>query len=154
MYDFLKKAQRIFPVYLPNGTYNLHAESIRPSFTGGSGVGPYSSTSKDVSFKPPHPITPVALGAASPVPIPITPGCVATATFRLDGTGSVAGNCVAPNYLLSVTKAGTGLGTVTSAPAGIACCRIAAKATRAQPRSAYRRAGKGSAFTRVDRCCG
>jgi len=94
--DFLTQGTGHFRLYLPSGTYHLHAESIDPWFTGGSSVGPYANTPTDVSFQPPHPITPVALGAASPVAIPITPGCVATITFRLDGTGSVTGDCGLP----------------------------------------------------------
>jgi len=119
--DFLTQGTGYFRLYLPYGTYNLIAESIDPAFKGGSSVGPFANTANDVSFQSPHPIAPVALGAGTPVPILITPGCVATATFRLDGTGGVSGNCVPPSYLLSVTKSGTGSGTATSTPAGIAC---------------------------------
>ena len=117
--DFLTQGTGHFRLYLPSGTYHLHAESIDPWFTGGSSVGPYANTPTDVSFQPPHPITPVALGAASPVAIPITPGCVATITFRLDGAGSATGDCGLPSYLLTVAR--TGAGTVTSTPAGVAC---------------------------------
>ena len=91
--DFLTQGNGFFRLWLPAGTYTLHAESIDPGFTGGSGVGPYASSSSDVSFQPPHPITPVALGGALPQQITITAGCVATATFQLNGAGSVTGNC-------------------------------------------------------------
>jgi hypothetical protein len=91
--DFLTQGNGYFRLWLPAGTYTLHAESIDPGFTGGSGVGPYASSSTDISFQPPHPITPVALGGASPQQIAITPGCLATATFRLNGSGSVSGSC-------------------------------------------------------------
>ena len=91
--DFLTQGNGYFRLLLPAGSYTLRAESIDNGFTGGSGVGPYSSASNDVSFQPPHPIAPVALGGSSPQQITITPGCVATAAFRLNGTGSVSGNC-------------------------------------------------------------
>ncbi len=91
--DFLTQGNGYFRLLLPAGTYTLRAESIDSGFTGGSGVGPYSNASNDVSFQPPHPIAPVALGGASPQQIAITPGCLATAAFRLNGTGSVSGNC-------------------------------------------------------------
>src|SRR5262249_36947612 len=60
--DFLLQGNGFFTLWLPAGTYTLHAESIDASFTGGSAVGPYASSSNDISFQPPHPITPVALG--------------------------------------------------------------------------------------------
>src|SRR5258705_730759 len=91
--DLLTEGNGYFRLYLPAGTYTLRAESIDVGFTGGSSVGPYSNSSNDVSFQPPHPIAPVALGGASPQQIAITPGCLATATFHLNGTGSVSGNC-------------------------------------------------------------
>src|SRR6185312_4091635 len=37
----------------------------------------------------------VALGNGTPNQIVIVAGCVATADFRVNGTGSVSGNCVA-----------------------------------------------------------
>lgn len=92
--DFLTQGNGYFRLYLPAGTYTLRAESIDAGFIGGSGVGPYANSSNDVSFQPPHPIVPVALGGASPQQIAITPGCLATATFLLNGTGGVTGNCV------------------------------------------------------------
>ena len=91
--DFLTQGNGYFRLLLPAGTYTLRAESIDSGFTGGSGVGPYANASNDVSFQPPHPIALVALGGASPQQIAITPGCLATATFHLNGTGSVSGNC-------------------------------------------------------------
>jgi hypothetical protein len=91
--DFLTQGTGYFRMYVPPGTYTLSAESIASSFTGGSGVGPYSNDSTDVSFQSPHPITPVTLGGGSPLQIPIVAGCVAITTFRLDGAGIVQGNC-------------------------------------------------------------
>jgi uncharacterized repeat protein (TIGR01451 family) len=94
--DFLMQGSGYFRLSLPPGTYTLRAESIRSDFYGGSGVGPYTATETDVSFQAPHPIAAVALGGASPRQITIVAGCVATATFRLDGTGNVTGDCAAP----------------------------------------------------------
>ncbi len=91
--DYLTQGNGYFRMYLPAGTYTLRAESIDAGFYGGSGVGPYANSSSDLSFQPPHPITPVALGGASAQQIVIVPGCLATAAFRLDGSGSVSGNC-------------------------------------------------------------
>ncbi len=91
--DFLTQGNGYFRLYLPPGTYTLNAESIATNFTGGSSVGPYAGSAGDVSFQAPHPITPVALGGGSAQQIVITAGCLATATFRLDGSGSVSGNC-------------------------------------------------------------
>ena len=64
--DFLTQGNGYFRLYLPAGTYTLHAESIDPGFTGGSGVGPYATSSTDISFQAPNPITPVALGEVEP----------------------------------------------------------------------------------------
>ena len=71
---------------------------MRSGFTGGSSVGPYSETSGDPSFQPPIynggvRMTAVALGGATPTAFTITAGCLATASFRLDGVGSIGGNC-------------------------------------------------------------
>lgn len=57
--DYLKQGTGYYKLYLPAGTYSLHANSINPEFNGGSGIGPYSSTIYDLSFVDPHPITPV-----------------------------------------------------------------------------------------------
>ena len=108
--DYLQNFTGAFDLSLPPGTYTLHAESIQPGFTGGSSVGPYAETGSDVSFLPPHPIAPIALGGGAGQPIVIVAGCLATATFRLDGTGSVGGNCV--------PAAMPGTGTVTANPYG------------------------------------
>jgi uncharacterized repeat protein (TIGR01451 family) len=94
--DFLTQGSGYFRLHVPPGIYTLHAESIESDFYGGSGVGPYSSTPTDVSFQSPHPINAVTLGGALPRQIAIVGGCVATASFRQDGTGNVTGNCVAP----------------------------------------------------------
>jgi len=106
--DYLMQGSGLFRLLLPAGTYTLHAESIDAGFTGGSGVGPYAATATDVSFRAPHPIAPVTLGGGTPRLVPIVAGCLATATLRLDGTGTVAGNCAtagpAPPVLAGVVS--------------------------------------------------
>ncbi|MEP7329694.1 MAG: reprolysin-like metallopeptidase, partial [Betaproteobacteria bacterium] len=108
--DFLMQGNGYFRLALPAGTYTLHAESIHPSFFGGSGVGPYAESAGDISFVAPHPITPVALGGGGGQAITITAGCAASATFRMDSTGSVTGNCAA--------AAGPGNATISANPYG------------------------------------
>ena len=110
--DFLLQSSGYFDLYLPAGSYTLHAESIQSTFNGGSGVGPYAETSGDVSFQSPHPIAPIALGGGAGESIVITAGCVATATFRFDGTGGIGGNCA------SSSAAMPGAGTVVANPYG------------------------------------
>jgi hypothetical protein len=107
--DYLLQNTGYFSLSLPAGNYTLNAESVQASFNGGSGVGPYADTGSDVSFQAPHPIAPVAFGGGGSV-IAIAAGCVATATFRLDGTGSVGGNCTG--------AAMPGTGTVVANPYG------------------------------------
>jgi filamentous hemagglutinin family protein len=110
--DFLTQGSGYFRLWLPTGTYTLHAEAIHSTFYSGSSVGPYANTPGDASFQPPNPIAPVVLGGASPVSITITPGCVATATFHTDGSGNVTGYC---NNLASGMP---GNGTVVTNPYG------------------------------------
>ncbi len=57
--DYLKQGTGYYKLYLPPGMYTLHANSINTEFTAGSGVGPYSLTSSDISFTEPHPIAEV-----------------------------------------------------------------------------------------------
>lgn len=57
--DYLLQATGYYKLYLPAGSYTLHANSINTEFYSGSGIGPYSSTSTDISFQSPHPITAV-----------------------------------------------------------------------------------------------
>ena len=108
--DYLLQSTGYFSLFLPAGNYTLNAESVQASFNGGSGVGPYADTGSDVSFQAPHPIAPVAFGGGEGSVITIAAGCVATATFRLDGTGSVGGNCTG--------AAMPGTGTVVANPYG------------------------------------
>ena len=97
--DYLIQNTGYFKLLLPAGTYNLRAEAIRSNFTGGSGVGPYSTDSAGLSFQPPLyvagvPMATVTLGNATPTSFSINSGCAATLTFRIDGTGVVGGNCL------------------------------------------------------------
>ena len=63
--DYLKQGTGYFKLYLPPGKYTLHANSINTEFTAGSGVGPYSITSSDTSFRSPHPIAEVTFHGSS-----------------------------------------------------------------------------------------
>ena len=108
--DYLAQGNGFFKMLLPPGTYTLHASALAandplsPSIqlTGGSGAGPYAEDLTGQSFQPPlysapngggSAMTPVVLGNGSPNQIVITAGCVATADFRINGTGTVSGNC-------------------------------------------------------------
>jgi hypothetical protein len=99
--DWLVQGSGAFRMLLPPGTYTLHAEAIASDFHGGSSVGPHSeSYPASLSFQSPlyvngSPMAPRTLGNSSPIPIAITAGCTASASFRIDGTGTVSGNCVA-----------------------------------------------------------
>lgn len=121
--DFRSQGTGFFSLSLPAGLYELRAGTVR---TPNSGIGPYSAAG-GLSFQPPLyvggvPMATVTLGNATPTTFYISAGCAATATFRIDGTGSIGGNCTpAGSYTLTVTKAGSGTGTVSSAPPGINC---------------------------------
>jgi hypothetical protein len=96
--DYLKQNTGSFSLLLPPGTYTLHAEAIRPAFTSGSRVGPFTVNATDLSFQPPlyngaTPMPALTLGLGNAVQIPIVAGCVDNVAFRLDGTGLVSGNC-------------------------------------------------------------
>ncbi|HET9651427.1 MAG TPA: DUF4214 domain-containing protein, partial [Usitatibacter sp.] len=96
--DYLMQGNGFFRLLLPAGSYTLHAEAIRSSFTGGSSVGPYSEAyPTSVSFQPPLYVSGTAMAPvtlAGGAPFPITAGCRASATFNLNGAGSVTGNCL------------------------------------------------------------
>ncbi len=55
--DYLKQGTGFYKLLLPAGAYTLHANSINTEFTAGSSVGPYATSSTDISFSDPHPIT-------------------------------------------------------------------------------------------------
>ena len=100
--DYLIQNTGYFKLLLPPGSYTLHAEVIQTEFTASSSIGPYSNTSSDLSFQPPLynsgvAITPVVFGGSTPRQLVITAGCVISATFKMDGTGTVGGNCGVDN---------------------------------------------------------
>ncbi|MDP4027494.1 MAG: DUF4214 domain-containing protein [Gallionella sp.] len=96
--DYLMQNTGYFNLLLPAGNYTLHAEAVRFGVTGGlSRVGPYATSSSDYSFQAPLYVggvamAPLTLGIGSPL-IAIKAGCSATVGFKLDGSGSVSGNC-------------------------------------------------------------
>lgn len=63
--DYLTQGNGFYKLTLPPGNYTLHANSINPLFNGGSGIGPYSVSILDASFRNPHPITPVTYKGTS-----------------------------------------------------------------------------------------
>jgi hypothetical protein len=87
--DYLRQGTGYYKLYLPPGTYTLHANSINPEFNGGSGIGPYSSTIYDLSFVAPNPITPVTYqgdSAGSDELISISASQAITINFNISGT--------------------------------------------------------------------
>ncbi|MDO9446834.1 MAG: matrixin family metalloprotease, partial [Candidatus Nitrotoga sp.] len=100
--DYLSQNTGYFKFILLPGIYTLHAEAIHTGFTSGSSVGPYSETSSDLSFQPPLynngvAIAPMVFGGGAPTQLVIATGCASSAIFKMDGTGSVGGNCGADN---------------------------------------------------------
>ncbi len=100
--DYLIQNTGYFKLLLPPGSYTLHAEVIQTEFTASSSIGPYSDTSADLSFQPPLynngvAIAPVVFGGSTPTQLVIAAGCVTSAVFKMDGTGSVGGNCGVDN---------------------------------------------------------
>ena len=63
--DYLKQGTGFFKLLLPAGSYTLHANSINTGFSGGTGIGPYSTSLSDASFISPHPIEPVTFQGTS-----------------------------------------------------------------------------------------
>ena len=121
--DYLDQGTGYFKLILPAGAYNLHAQAVKTSFTGASGVGPHATNSADFSFQAPLYVggvamTPLTLGNGTPVKISIVAGCAATATFRMDGTGDIGGNCpIVPGVPTAVSvKAGAGSAIVSFTP--------------------------------------
>lgn len=132
--DYRTQGTGFFRLLLPAGTYTLRAGTIQSTFIGGSSVGPYSETAAGLSFQAPlysgtTPMANVTLGNAAPTQINVVPGCAAGVIFRLDGTGTVSGNCGGPTiFSLDVGKLGTGSGTIASSAGGINCgssCTVA-----------------------------
>lgn len=89
--DYLKQGTGFFSMYLPPGTYTLHANSLNPDFTSGSSVGPYSFELTDASFLAPNPITAVSFDgstAGSNEMLPVIAGEATVVQFKLDGSGT------------------------------------------------------------------
>lgn len=90
--DYLKLNTGFFSLWLPPGSYTLHANSINTDFTLGSGIGPYTTSIFDRSFTFPNPITPVTFqgNTGNTQSITINTGEATDVRFYLDGSGIVA----------------------------------------------------------------
>jgi hypothetical protein len=64
--DYLAQGTGLYKLYLPAGSYTLHANSINTLFNGGSAIGPYAKDINDRSFTSPHPITEVTFQGDTP----------------------------------------------------------------------------------------
>ena len=92
--DFLAEGTGFFSLMLPEGTYELHANSINDEFFGGSSVGPYATDMNDLSFTgPANSIGQVTFAAdgTPPALLTITAGEATVVVFNTDGSGSVTG---------------------------------------------------------------
>jgi len=90
--DYLTQRTGFYKLYLPVGSYTLHANSINSMFNGGSGIGPYAEDVADLSFASPHPITNVTYQGNTPgsnETIDITAGQTLTVDFAIDGKTAV-----------------------------------------------------------------
>ncbi len=117
--DYLKQGTGFFSLMLPQGTYELHANSINDEFFGGSSVGPYASDMNDLSFQAPaNNIGQVtfAAGGAPPALLTITSGEATVVVFNKDGSGSITlGEPIAD---LSPTHDTAAVCTITSSGGG------------------------------------
>lgn len=90
--DYLTQRTGFYKLYLPAGSYTLHANSINTLFNGGSGIGPYSLHINDISFLDPHPITAVTYqgdSAGNDEVITITNNQTRVVDFAIDGKTAV-----------------------------------------------------------------
>jgi hypothetical protein len=90
--DYLTQKTGFYKLYLPAGSYTLHANSINTLFNGGSGVGPYSLDINDASFLDPHPISEVVFqgdSASSDEVITISNNQTLVIDFAIDGSTAV-----------------------------------------------------------------
>ncbi len=90
--DYLTQGTGFYRLYLPAGSYTLHANSINTQFNGGSGIGPYTQDVADLSFASPHPITNVTYQGnttGSNEIIDITAGQTLAIDFAIDGKTAV-----------------------------------------------------------------
>ncbi len=86
--DYLLQNTGHYKLLLPAGDYTLHANSINTEFFDISAVGPYASTTSDVSFSEPHPLTAVTyqgITEDSDEIITITTNKTATINFSAAG---------------------------------------------------------------------
>ena len=85
--DYLMQTTGFYKLLLPAGNYTLHANSINSEFVEGSGVGPYSTSIFDLSFRAPHPITPVTYqsGADGDAVITVSANQTINIDFTSDG---------------------------------------------------------------------
>ncbi len=117
--DYLKQNTGYFKLLLPPGKYILHAESIQSSFRSGSSVGPYASNTGSISFKSPHPITPVAFkgtGNTSRMVFSINAGCRVDVEFQLNGGGFINSNDCSNNTMSSITNAAPAITKLSATP--------------------------------------
>lgn len=98
--DYLTQGTGFYKLLLPAGNYTLHANSINTGFSGGSGVGPYSTTPFDASFISPHPIEPVTFQDASDGGDMIIT-VLANQTIEINFSSD-------PNYIVNITNPATG----------------------------------------------
>lgn len=115
---YLGNGNGAFQLRVRPGTYTLRAGAIDAEFTEGSSVGLYAETSSGASFQSPFysgatPMSAVTLGGGSPTQIMVTAGCTANVVFRINGTGSVSGDCVTPPAV-PTTVSPTGAITTTT----------------------------------------
>jgi len=94
--DYLTQRTGFYKLYLPAGSYTLHANSINTLFNGGSGIGPYASDINDRSFTCPHPIPEVTFqdqNTGSNAILTITNGQSQTIDFTIDEKTTVLSVC-------------------------------------------------------------
>lgn len=115
--DYLKQGTGFFSIYLPPGSYTLHANSLNTDFTAGSSVGPYAFELSDASFLAPNPITAVSFEGSTPGSneiLTVLAGEANAVEFKLDGSGTVTTNAAIFTPAVPVTPAnGSGSGSIT-----------------------------------------
>lgn len=117
--DYLTQGTGFFSLMLPEGTYELHANSINDEFFSGSSVGPYANDMNDLSFQAPaNSIGPVTFAAGGPSPalLTITAGQATVVTFNVDGSGNITQN--QPIADLSPAHDPSAVCTITSTDGG------------------------------------
>jgi hypothetical protein len=93
--DYLMQCTGFFALFLPPGSYTLHANSINNEFYSGSSVGPYALTPNDLSFQSPaSTIGSVVFdaGGAPPAILNLVAGKAVEVEFKTDGSGTVTSN--------------------------------------------------------------